>query len=84
LAQEAINNALKHSGASRVTVGLFDVKGAIELTISDDGRGLPKGGRRREGMGLQVMRHRANAIGAELKISSNQPKGVTVMCVLRK
>ncbi|HEU5080036.1 MAG TPA: response regulator [Opitutaceae bacterium] len=84
LAQEAINNALKHAGATHVAVSLHDLGDGIELKVADDGRGLPKANRRREGMGLQVMRHRANAIGAELKITSNQPKGVTVICVLRK
>ena len=90
IAQEAVNNALKHSGASEILLTLNTDDGTVELKISDDGKGFPKvTGRRdgrevREGMGLQVMKHRANAIGAELSIKSKQPKGVTIICTLRR
>ncbi len=84
IAQEALNNAIKHASASEIVVGLTERDGAIEVSVSDNGKGLPKSIRRREGMGLQVMRHRANAIGAELTVSSNVGKGVSVSCVFRK
>lgn len=87
IAQEAVNNSLKHAGATEVVLSLKFQDGAVELKISDDGKGLPKSFGRRdsgEGMGLQVMRHRANAIGAELTIRSKQPKGVSITCTLRK
>lgn len=90
IAQEALNNALKHANASEVVLSLSHHDGAVELKVSDNGKGLPRapakreGREGREGMGLQVMRHRANAIGAELSVKSKQPKGVMVVCTLRK
>lgn len=87
IAQEAVTNALKHSSASEIVLSLSTQDGSVELKISDDGKGLPKAAAKREtreGMGLQVIRHRANAIGAELSIRSRQPKGVTITCTLRK
>jgi signal transduction histidine kinase len=82
IAQESVNNAVKHSRAKTVTIGLSQFEGAITLEISDDGQGLPKNGTRGRGLGLGVMRHRANVIGAELTISSKRGEGVNVRCVL--
>jgi len=84
IAQEALNNALKHAAASEIVLSLAERDGVVELRIADNGKGLPKTARRRDGMGLQVMQHRANAIGAELKIESISGKGVMVSCLLRK
>lgn len=84
IAQEAVNNALKHSNATELIIALFVENGAVNLSVSDNGKGLPKTHRRREGIGLSVMKHRANAIGAELNIESNPGKGVTVNCKLRR
>jgi len=83
IAQEAVANALKHSGAREIVIRLTGSGGAVCLEVADDGRGLTK---RKTGgghIGLQVMRHRADAIGAELTISSARGKGVVVRCELR-
>lgn len=80
IAQEAINNAVKHSGASEVMVRLAEHKGAIELRIMDNGHGLASS--RAAGMGLRVMRHRAEMIVAELTIDSKPGRGVGISCVL--
>ncbi len=84
IAQEAVNNAVKHSRASEVTIQLSRRNGALELQISDNGEGLPKTKGRGHGMGLQVMKHRASVIGAELEVRSQSTKGVTVTCTLRR
>ena len=63
IAQEAIHNALKHSQASHIHVALSDDEGRISLTIRDDGVGIardPFDG----GMGLRIMRYRADLLGA--------------------
>lgn len=81
IAQEAVNNALKHARATHLVIRLA-VKGrTLVLEISDDGVGLGKAGHKR-GIGLGVMRHRAGAIGAELAVDSKRGSGVTVRCML--
>ncbi|GAC1383132.1 MAG: hypothetical protein NVSMB48_15560 [Marmoricola sp.] len=67
IAQEALNNARKHSGAANVWVNAqFDGDG-VHLEITDDGRGL--GIPRADSYGLTIMRERATGIGADLTIS---------------
>jgi PAS domain S-box-containing protein len=78
IAQEAVNNALKHSRAQRITVGLARSAGGLELSVTDDGRGLGKVVR--PGLGLQVMRHRASVIGAELTVETAPRKGTAIRC----
>ena len=81
IAQEAVNNAVKHSGGSEVTIRLEqDGSGRLELMVMDNGRGLAK--TKGRGMGMQVMEHRAAVIGAELSVESKAGKGVTIRCRL--
>jgi len=84
IAQEAITNALKHSGAKRILLQLEDQGGALELTVQDDGRGLPRRKTPTGGMGLQVMQHRARLMGGHLAIESTASKGVRIACSLPK
>ena len=83
IAQEAVNNAVKHARAENVTIRLARSPKGVGLEISDDGGGL---GKKRDdttrGLGLGVMQHRASAIGAELTITSKRGEGVTIRCVL--
>ncbi len=83
IAQEAVNNAVKHARARNVEVCLDGMNGKIRLTIADDGRGMPKSLDACGGIGLQVMRHRASVIGGELELQSKPGRGVTVVCTLR-
>ncbi len=80
IAQEAVNNAVKHSRARRITVTFSQRGSDLELTVADDGRGFPKV--LRPGLGLEVMRHRAGVIGAELTVESVAGKGTTIRCRL--
>jgi signal transduction histidine kinase len=83
IAQEALNNAVKHARAKHVTIRLTGTNGTLTLTVSDDGAGLGKNRTGpRTGLGLGVMQHRANAIGAELTINSQRGEGVTILCSL--
>lgn len=69
IAQEAVNNALKHGGAQQITVSLRrDDAGRIELEVKDDGRGFPEGFQPAQGIGLRVMNYRAGLIGGSLEI----------------
>jgi signal transduction histidine kinase len=82
IAQEAVNNALKHAQARHVFIRLAHRKDVVVLEIADDGPGLPKHRASAPGMGLEVMRHRANVMGAALRIESPPNQGVTVTCLL--
>lgn len=83
IAQEATNNALKHGQASRITIRLeTDDEGGLRLTIEDDGKGLPPT-RPTEGLGLRLMKLRAETVGAKLNIESVDDEGGTrVECTL--
>jgi signal transduction histidine kinase len=82
IAQEAVNNAMKHSRAKHVTVRLVRAVDTLSLEISDDGGGFAKDRTGQPGVGLGVMKHRAGVIGAELTINSEQDAGVTIRCRL--
>ncbi|HWW01417.1 MAG TPA: PAS domain-containing protein [Candidatus Acidoferrum sp.] len=79
IAQEAVNNAIKHSGGRTISIRLRESAGEIELEVSDDGRGLQATPERRAGMGLHIMDYRARSIGGTLRISGNAP-GTVVLC----
>ena len=83
IAQEAVNNAVKHAQASEVVMHLSRSEAGLRLEVSDNGRGMPARPKPDRGMGLQVMRHRASVMGAELNIKSKSGKGVTLICTLR-
>jgi len=82
IVQEALNNALKHARAKAVTIRLTRTAAALVLEVSDDGQGLTKPRAGQTGLGLGVMRHRANAIGAELAVKSRRGEGVIITCTL--
>lgn len=83
IAQEAINNAIRHGGASKMRISLrrkSPTHGVME--ISDNGRGFPsqKASAQNEGIGLRVMEHRAHLISGDLKIQASKGRGVRVVC----
>lgn len=79
IAQEAANNAVKHSGAANVRIALTGSRGDYMLTVQDDGAGL-EGADQSEGMGIRNMRYRAAEVGTSLTISCAEPKGTLVSC----
>jgi PAS domain S-box-containing protein len=82
IAQEAVNNAVKHSGGSELSIELAQTNGTLRLRVADNGRGMRQRKRPHSGMGLRLMKHRAGLIGAHLAIESARGKGVTVNCTL--
>ena len=82
IANEAITNAQRHAGATRIGVRLFREGGRLVLTVWDDGEGLPNGAGSGDGIGLQTMKHRSDFIGATLQIRPADGGGTVVRCEL--
>jgi signal transduction histidine kinase len=84
VAQEALHNALKHAGASRIDVSLHAVAtgpdrlvGGVRLLVRDDGKGFdPQAAGR--GLGLVSMRERADSVGGRLRVQTEQGKGTVI------
>ncbi|MEN6314481.1 MAG: ATP-binding protein, partial [Clostridiaceae bacterium] len=85
IAQEALNNIAKHSGARKAAVEMNvneDCQlGVIvaELSITDDGCGFDPGKVTSEHFGLGIMRERAEAAGAKLKVETKEDGGTTIL-----
>ena len=77
LVQEALNNAVKHSGADSVTVTVRETEETVELRVSDNGSGFEPEARHR-GFGLVGMRERASLAHGKLDIASVPGTGTTV------
>jgi PAS domain S-box-containing protein len=82
IAQEAINNAVKHGNPGRVQISLATLPTHIRLRIKDDGRGFRIEAARRGGMGLRIMKYRAHVIGGVLTIQSRPNHGTEVQCLV--
>jgi signal transduction histidine kinase len=84
IAQEAVNNALKHGRAKRIDIALSEEADGVSLSVENNGGAILRAACGATGMGLNVMRYRAEMIGASLSIESGQRKGVRVLCTLRR
>ncbi len=78
LAQEALTNVARHSGAHTAIVTLDSRNAEICLSVRDDGRGLPAAGAGPRGMGMIGMRARARSVGGDLSVRSSAGKGVEI------
>jgi signal transduction histidine kinase len=81
IAQEAVNNAVKHSKAGSILVRLSATADRVELSVTDDGVGIPLGPAQKDGMGLHIMHYRARMIGGTLSIVRGEKGGTVVSCV---
>jgi len=80
IVQEALSNALKHSKAQNISVALYRGDSTPDLfaEIADSGRGMPAT-ISTDGMGLRIMRYRAEKAGAELRVDSSE-RGTRIEC----
>ncbi|WP_372625568.1 PAS domain S-box protein [Arsukibacterium sp.] len=90
IAREAIYNALKHADASLIEVSLVQHGNTTQLSIQDNGKGLPPDLTVRDcrlinvGNGLRNIHSRAHVIGAHLTISSSAASGTRIECLYTK
>jgi signal transduction histidine kinase len=79
IAQEALNNVLKHANAASITVRLRHDQGSVALEITDDGTGFdPRAVREHSGLGLSAMEERAAEMGGKLVVTSSPGEGTRV------
>ncbi len=82
IAQEALRNAVRHSGATRVSVELNEEGDHYTLVVQDDGRGFNGSPVSTTSMGLGTIRYRARLLGANCHIDSKPGSGTVVRCSL--
>jgi signal transduction histidine kinase len=83
VAQEAIQNAVKHGHPTRVKVSLAKSGANTTLTILDNGLGIGAGIKVPQGMGLRIMHYRARTIGGILTVQPAPRKGTKVVCTFK-
>jgi signal transduction histidine kinase len=84
IAQEAVANAVRHSGATEVKLLLQVFDDNLVLEVADNGRGiLGEETINHDGMGLRTMRYRAQMLGADLQVLSQINNGTKVRCVMK-
>jgi PAS domain S-box-containing protein len=81
IAQEAMNNAIRHGRATNIDLALRNTAAGGMLTIRDNGVGIKANSRNGDGgIGIQVMNYRARMIGAALQVVANDGGGTVVSC----
>jgi len=80
IAQESVNNAIKHGQARNITINLSAGNGRGILRIENDGTSLLEPVPNRSGMGMQIMNYRARMIGGSLKVENHESGGMVVSC----
>jgi PAS domain S-box-containing protein len=79
ICQEALNNVAKHAGASKVDLSLKNEGSSIDLSIRDDGQGFDPERTASGHYGLAMMQERAEAVGAQLSITSQPGHGTELV-----
>ena len=80
IAQEAVNNAIKHGDAQKILIRLTAEQGLGTLTIKDNGKGIAECSANTQGMGLHIMNYRAGMIGGALEVRRDTAGGTVVSC----
>ncbi len=78
IVQEALNNAAKHSFATKTEINVLFQNSHLRICVEDNGRGFDPNHPQIHGMGLEIMKERATSAGAKLTISSAPGKGTRV------
>lgn len=78
IAQEAVNNAVKHSEATLIQIRVSSTAETTTLSVTDNGKGLPADRAEFAGLGLRIMKYRADLIGADLEVHSEPEQGTRI------
>ena len=81
IAQEAVNNAIKHGAPQKLLIQLSADLSRGTLLIKDDGGGIAENPRSTQGMGLHIMNYRAAIIGGTLEVRRDPARGTIVTCI---
>jgi PAS domain S-box-containing protein len=84
IAQEALNNVVKHSGAGEAKVDLDCTDAGFTMRVSDDGKGFSVRGVPPNSLGLNIMRDRAKEIRARLSVRSTPGQGTAMQVLWRR
>jgi signal transduction histidine kinase len=79
IAQEAVHNAIEHGAASEILIQLTFDNGDMILTVQDNGQGF-EAKTNGHGMGLRIMRYRAQCIGGSCHVHTAYNEGTAVHC----
>ena len=82
ITQEAITNAVKHGNTKHIMINLIAKHGRLRLTVENDGLDFPAEVSQKEGMGLKIMRYRAEVINSTLDVRKRASGGTIVTCDL--
>ena len=80
IAQECLANAIRHASPKTILITLTNRLGEFELCVTDDGSGMNPKLPTHRGIGLHIMKYRANLIGGKLEVDSTPGKGTRVIC----
>lgn len=84
IAQEAVNNAVKHGKPTRVCIKLAATRQRIILGVRDNGVGIRRKMGRDGGMGLHIMQYRADALSGSLAVQQHPHGGTVVVCTVTR
>ena len=79
IAQEAFTNAIRHGRVTQVSIDLATADGILALSVQDNGRGFDERNVS-NGMGMKLMRYRAQMLGGDVTIANHEGSGVIVRC----
>ena len=79
---EALNNVIRHSGATEAAVGIVVENGRLIVSIADDGSGLKEGPASSGAEGLNSMRRRLERMGGKCEINGRGGQGTTVRFIV--
>ncbi|MCC6486591.1 MAG: PAS domain S-box protein [Candidatus Hydrogenedentes bacterium] len=82
IAQEAVNNAVKHGKPASVEIALAVEGDLLMLSVTDDGVGIDAGAELGEGLGMSIMSYRANTLGGTLQVEPCPSGGTRVCCTI--
>lgn len=80
IAQEALLNAVRHGRPTRVSISLARDRDRLRLVVADNGRGFAANAQASTGLGLKIMRYRAQMLSGDLFVQEDAEGGVRVIC----